>query len=85
MNCVKHVSEIIAQAFDFIISEDTKLMNITVAIRFFALYDIAGDALVLIDEADVFLEARNSTEIARNALGKIFWKACDKRCVISLL
>jgi len=26
------------------------------------------DALVLIDEADVFLEARNSTEIARNAL-----------------
>jgi len=28
------------------------------------------DALVLIDEADVFLEARNSTEIARNALGK---------------
>ena len=29
-----------------------------------------GDALVLIDEADVFLEARNSTEIARNALGK---------------
>ena len=29
-----------------------------------------GDALVLIDEADVFLEARTSTEIARNALGK---------------
>jgi len=26
------------------------------------------DALVLIDEADVFLEARNSTEIQRNAL-----------------
>lgn len=26
------------------------------------------DALILIDEADVFLEARNSTEIARNAL-----------------
>ena len=31
---------------------------------------MAGDALVLIDEADVFLEARNSTEIARNALGE---------------
>jgi hypothetical protein len=31
---------------------------------------MTGDALVLIDEADVFLEARNSTEIARNALGK---------------
>ena len=26
------------------------------------------DALVLIDEADVFLEARNSSEIQRNAL-----------------
>ena len=25
----------------------------------------------MIDEADVFLEARNSTEIARNALGKL--------------
>lgn len=31
---------------------------------------MTGDALVLIDEADVFLEARNSTEIARNALGE---------------
>jgi hypothetical protein len=31
-------------------------------------FSIKWDALVLIDEADIFLEARNSTEIQRNAL-----------------
>ncbi len=41
----------------------------------FYLLALLGDALVLIDEADVFLEARNSTEIARNALGKIMFES----------
>ena len=52
-------------------------------ISFFSLFyllTIVGDALVLIDEADVFLEARNSTEIARNALGKIVLKMYHNSC-----